>query len=487
MHLELPLLHAPFLLLPKSGSSTHRRHKMSFYNIIDSFRDKIGRKYRKLHVFDFDGTLFYSPMPNAQLWDKDLMGYLGSELWYSNLRTLSAPCIPEMVDASWFDDAMLDKARRSIKDSEVLTVLMTGRRLKNGFRERIQQCLDAVNLEFDLFFCREDAEQWENTIGFKTFVLDYIIDECCDEIIEQLIVWDDRKSQINGFNSHFQKRIADWKKTAKANRKAEIASYECIEWHQNPERLKYVPPRVEHALVMEMIAEKRKTNPEINIEEYCSFTGIVLDQTSRAAILERFWLVETDVDGLKIDRRKWSMQNDHVTLFIGSFENSEDRQRILEKAPLHTRHALRVIAISPPTAPLIALKVELLEGVLETMNEHPHVTVAVAPGVQPKESNTVQDWIPVDRLIIHGTVQERKKWKLIKPPKPHIDPTPQAVSLGGLLLKYGLSPGPQIGKVVSEAKEWMASHGLENSQENAPAIEDLIKHLCFTPLKSPQN
>ncbi|KAJ1562480.1 hypothetical protein HK096_009196 [Nowakowskiella sp. JEL0078] len=65
----------------------------------------------KLFIFDFDATLFRSPLPNPDLWSTKFVNSLVGDCgWFVEPRTLASPQIPETPDASWFDEKILDIA-----------------------------------------------------------------------------------------------------------------------------------------------------------------------------------------------------------------------------------------------------------------------------------------------------------------------------------------------------------------------------------------
>lgn len=91
----------------------------------------------KLHIYDFDGTLFRSPEPDSP-----------NGKWWGSLGSLSEPCVPDKPDASWWNSPVVEDAKKSISDPDIYVVLMTGRR-DDPFRSRIPEMLKAGELDFD--------------------------------------------------------------------------------------------------------------------------------------------------------------------------------------------------------------------------------------------------------------------------------------------------------------------------------------------------
>ena len=63
----------------------------------------------EIHIFDFDGTLFRSPLP-PPLWKGG---------WWSKPESLNAPCVPEEPDESWWILDTVSQAKDSIANSNV--------------------------------------------------------------------------------------------------------------------------------------------------------------------------------------------------------------------------------------------------------------------------------------------------------------------------------------------------------------------------------
>ncbi|CCW65334.1 unnamed protein product [Phytomonas sp. EM1] len=140
----------------------------------------------EIHIFDFDGTLFFSPTPNRRFlrsnYDPFMFGRLQGSLstggfgWYQSLSTLSPPAVPaEPAESRWYVtpvvnwfrsliegkvsscNAMPDKRSEHVSpaicfqehtnDVDVakrLFFVLTGRH--EGFRSRIECLLDHIGL-----------------------------------------------------------------------------------------------------------------------------------------------------------------------------------------------------------------------------------------------------------------------------------------------------------------------------------------------------
>ena len=134
-----------------------------FQHLIAAFlrrfpQDQNARKIHRIDVFDFDNTLFRSPVPNPALWHRSLIQRLKTpELgWYHNVQTLSEPfvyCVKKNAHL-WFIPSTTKAVRQSQKNPNALTVLLTGRN-RDIYYNRIIELLHTNNLRFDLVVLRE--------------------------------------------------------------------------------------------------------------------------------------------------------------------------------------------------------------------------------------------------------------------------------------------------------------------------------------------
>ncbi|KAI9024803.1 hypothetical protein DFJ74DRAFT_666333 [Hyaloraphidium curvatum] len=115
----------------------------------------------KINVFDFDNTIFGSPLPSRDLWDGTILrvltgSYVPAIGWWTDPRSLVG-----MRDEGWDRDGgwVWDESRwsaetagkvyESMADPKALTVLLTGRgHLK--FNKLVRRLCESRNFEFDV-------------------------------------------------------------------------------------------------------------------------------------------------------------------------------------------------------------------------------------------------------------------------------------------------------------------------------------------------
>lgn len=117
-----------------------------------------------------------------------------------------------------------------------------------------------------------------------------------------------------------------------------------------------------------------------------SYSAIVLDEESRNKVLALF--------GNEIPQG-WEVIAHHVTINLGPLK---------EEFGYNTGNKVEVdikdLGVSDQA---IALRVNA-----NTMNKNAHITLAIdrKGGAQPKDSNKIETWYPVEGLKVSGVVQE---------------------------------------------------------------------------------
>jgi len=76
----------------------------------------------KLHLFDFDGTLFKSPEYVPDWWEAP-----GQWSWLSHPLSLTDPCVPLNPSSNWWIKNTVEEAKKSVRNRDALTIICTGR------------------------------------------------------------------------------------------------------------------------------------------------------------------------------------------------------------------------------------------------------------------------------------------------------------------------------------------------------------------------
>jgi len=144
----------------------------------------------KLHVFDFDGTLFLSPDPPPGTAHED---------WWSRSPSLSPPCVPERPSRDWWNQSVVDAAKAAIQDSDGIAVLVSGREEK--FMLRVKDLLSQAGLHFAEVYLSPGKV---TTDRFKMDVIWKLLDNNAG--IRGVSIWEDRDDHLRVFADAIEAR-----------------------------------------------------------------------------------------------------------------------------------------------------------------------------------------------------------------------------------------------------------------------------------------
>lgn len=170
--------------------------------------------YKKMAVFDFDGTLVWSPSPSTLIDNVPAREHYDRWLvvqglpprkwqgWWGRKETLMPPIFGKMeedrlvfpLECLNHDLAALVEAY--CKDPEILTVLMTGRHTKMTHPNKTHVCraiLDSYGLYFGEYHYNTGGE----TLTFKCKTFDNILDRFPS--IDDVEIFEDRADHISKF------------------------------------------------------------------------------------------------------------------------------------------------------------------------------------------------------------------------------------------------------------------------------------------------
>jgi len=139
----------------------------------------------ELHIYDFDATLFMSPM-HPDDWE----GHIGS--WYDTLRSLSAPCVIDPPDDLWIESTVQD-ALKSIANPSVYAVLMTGRSRRDDLVARIMELIAMRGLSFDEVHLKPGG----GTLPWKSSMIEEFVAKMPS--LQTIQIWEDRANHLASF------------------------------------------------------------------------------------------------------------------------------------------------------------------------------------------------------------------------------------------------------------------------------------------------
>lgn len=246
-------------------------------------------KIRKLHIYDFDNTIFKSPGPNPSLYNDQSIGVLRNKDMLHGGGWWCNPLVLRNVGQGWsieserqwegfWNEEILELIEESNNDEDTLTVVMTGRK-KKLFAGILLDLLESKEVRFDGLVLKNG--EFDSTIEFKTQVIADLLNKY---EIEELIIYDDRKSQLNGFQEFLNEFI-------NTNRLNNLI-YSLIPVFLEPE---FLDPKVERELVEDIIerhnmaidnGENSTVLKKVSFKKSFLYTGYILSTESKVEIIE---------------------------------------------------------------------------------------------------------------------------------------------------------------------------------------------------------
>lgn len=222
----------------------------------------------KLHIYDFDNTLFNSPVPNPQLYTKRVENLLRSSphissfgSWWDDPRPLEI--IAKLMNhdserAAFWNENLLRLARLSWRDTSTVSIVLTGRKEKNFHSlfgklfqvsrdkwatEQIAKDDNKYSADDYLFnaICLKKQREETNTFDYKCKCILSFLDRYPN--LEEVTIYDDRIHHINKFKNFFNSLL---------NTK--------IKWIIVPvaPRFHYLPIRDENTLIPKFVNEQER-------------------------------------------------------------------------------------------------------------------------------------------------------------------------------------------------------------------------------------
>lgn len=248
---------------------------------------------KRIHIYDFDNTLYKSPQPNKSLFSRELLTFLLSENsnlphgnWWSDNRSLKLSYLDSQKkdngekrkQDSYWESGIVDLANESYADAETISIVLTGRK-EAGFgsliNEMISNCIPTT--KFNAVCLKKHYVQHSSTAEYKIRCISDLIQTYSSSLLE-VKVYDDRPGQLKHFESFF----------SKINRDSQFKLNIRFRWFVIPvtTEFKYLEPSEEIKLVKRIIEEHNTINPvPRSIYETPIQTGFFLSVSSQKELI----------------------------------------------------------------------------------------------------------------------------------------------------------------------------------------------------------
>lgn len=325
-----------------------------------------------INIFDFDGTIYESPVPNADRLGNKFAGRLNSTIaekglgWFQNPITLQPKYTTELGD--FFNYDVIADIRKSMAEPNHKTIMKTGR--TTAYTSYIMGIIDTLEepVVFDEYILKPTPEKGynESTGAFKCRVLGELIEKYN---ATELNIWEDRVKHVQLFNDF----IANHPQLSDG-----VVHH--IESHPN---------NLPSALEDEIISILKGQN---NLHESAKsmtipkplYYGIVLDNESRYKLISSYNIP----DG-------WKTIAHHMTIIFGDKERDVLVSRYIDShIGMNVAFNATHIGVSDD-----AIAVKVNPGAVPCVNKTPHITLAIPQGGKAVNSNNIQAWSVLETPI----------------------------------------------------------------------------------------
>ncbi|KAI1139240.1 hypothetical protein F5Y05DRAFT_412341 [Hypoxylon sp. FL0543] len=396
-----------------ANGNTHTITALSRWSILDKKLPPVD-KIKAIHVYDFDNTLFQTPLPNPKLWNMQTLGQLGSPDifinggWWHDSRILAAT--GEGVEQEekrawngWWNEKIVELVRLSMKQSDALCVLLTGRS-EQGFSQLIKRIVASKGLEFDMIGLKPaigpNNERFHNTMNFKQVFIRALLGTY--RAANEIRIYEDRPKHVEGFRDF----LADYNAqllasgqnpiTAEVIRVAELST--TLDPVVEVAEVQHLI-NIHNALVRERAGEGR-AKPLV-IRKTVFFTSYMIQPADTKRLIALLQSIVPDLNDLKY------LAN---TILITP---RPCPKHILDKiGGLNSKMKWEVGDIGSYQSNLWAARVRPVpaNAKFHTDNPSPCVVLGLRRGARPPDVNKVRQWqpIPADKSFVFETTVGEK-------------------------------------------------------------------------------
>jgi len=141
---------------------------------------------KRLHIFDFDQTMFQSPGPPPDVPEDQRGSY-----WHDP-ESLGGENVPSNPNANWYITHIIEEFRKAQDDPDAVVTVMTGR--SEPLRERVEKLLEHMGLKPDELILKQKKEP---TSEYKIREMRRLLDE--NPGIEKVHFYEDREHHLKEF------------------------------------------------------------------------------------------------------------------------------------------------------------------------------------------------------------------------------------------------------------------------------------------------
>lgn len=155
-------------------------------------------EYRAIHMYDFDGTLFDTPLPNSgmQIYEnRKEVSFPFENSWWSTKESLDMEVF-DIAPGPAYEDFYKSVEINNDTSSPVLTMMMTGRNV--AIKDAVLDILRVHEMEPHLAIFKPDYFP-ASTLAYKIEALYVLVNKFPN--LEEIIIWEDRLQHAEAFRN----------------------------------------------------------------------------------------------------------------------------------------------------------------------------------------------------------------------------------------------------------------------------------------------
>ncbi|OAP58461.1 hypothetical protein AYL99_07551 [Fonsecaea erecta] len=375
---------------------------------------------KSIHVYDFDNTLFNSPLPNPQIWALPTVGLLQTYdtlayggWWHDNsILAATGDGLEAEEPRAWeghWNETVVQLVELSSQTKDVLTVLLTGRG-ETYFADLVNRILNSRKLDFDLVVLKPEVgpsgQQFESTMGFKQEFLKELIFSYKNA--EEIRIYEDRPKHVKGFRDYFERlnksflsHPVDQPPPPRKPITAEVVHVCDLKTTLNPETEVEVVQRAvtrhNDAITNGGPTLTKTVRKHLRIDQQFCYFGYMINQTDSARLLTLFNIAAGMID------------SGEVRLFASSILITPyyPRNDILKKVGGRGKKVTwQVTGVAKYEDRIWAARVApVTDTQIYTQDPTPLVVLAVRKGSRQIDAARIQTWqsVPPDKAFMFET------------------------------------------------------------------------------------
>jgi uncharacterized membrane protein YgcG len=375
---------------------------------------------KAIHVYDFDNTLFCSPLPNPLVWHYQTIGLLQTYetlafggWWHDNsILAATGEGLEKEELRAWeghWNETVRELVELSIASKDTITVLLTGRGETN-FTDLVNRICNSRKLDFDLVALKPEVgpsgQRFDSTMNFKQEFLKELV--FTYQFADEIRIYEDRPKHVKAFKEFFERlnksflsHRVDEPPPPRKPINAEVIHVCELKSLLNPdteiEVVQRAIARHNEAISSGAPTMTKTLRKHLKIDEHFSYFGYMINQTDSARLLTLFQIRPDLIDNGEVRLLASSI------LICPFYPRNDILKRVGGRGHKVT---WQVTGIAKHGDSIWAARVAPVnETKIYTQDPTPVVVLAIRKGARQIDANKITQWqdVPPDKAFMFVT------------------------------------------------------------------------------------